>query len=534
MAEESKLFVLSRTNEPLRFILDKSVHNSRRSIQENIEDYGGIVLPASPDPLLSLRLCARMDERAILIVNPQVLGALRKKHLSQNDRLRVEDKDWLARCIRKGKQVANAEERVVQTEERREAKTEMMRTRPQMEFKPRMDYTAEDDELLVQYLAVVTPTINGRQSKTLYNQLFASGGEDSRYHWALNHSAESWRTRYKKNKEWFDHEIEKAIRTGRVRAPLSVQQSLKAEEEEAQHEEALCIEISDEEYDGPVAGPSRTVQGTTVAGTSNAAARAQALAKAEAQGRTQAQRQTQARLPLPLYTVDKAPVKFTAEDDERLCRHLAETRQGGIKSRAFYKKMVEEQVQEPGYAWICRHPAEGWRERFRRNESRMLKRIKAILRSQEEDKIKEEVSDEEEQEEEVEEEVEREESSPRRGKRRRRTQVEHEDEPDVDPPEPVTNTAGTQHKRGEAQQRIPDPSPSPPRPSRDSAGSEAEAAEDGQDQNGEEEEEGHDDLLYEDGETGYDDDQSQSQTQSDDDEPRPPNRQPVQDRKSVV
>lgn len=37
-----------------------------------------------------------------------------------------------------------------------------------------MDYTAEDDELLVQYLAVVTPTINGRQSKTLYNQLFAS------------------------------------------------------------------------------------------------------------------------------------------------------------------------------------------------------------------------------------------------------------------------------------------------------------------------------------------------------------------------
>ncbi|KAF8801902.1 hypothetical protein BYT27DRAFT_7341694 [Phlegmacium glaucopus] len=70
----------------------------------------------------------------------------------------------------------------------------------------RNDFTQRDDENLMKYIAQVRPEDSGRQGNNIYIQLEQSADQRP---WAKQHPWQSWRERYRKNKDWFNHTIKK-------------------------------------------------------------------------------------------------------------------------------------------------------------------------------------------------------------------------------------------------------------------------------------------------------------------------------------
>ncbi|CDO71903.1 hypothetical protein BN946_scf184940.g50 [Trametes cinnabarina] len=76
---------------------------------------------------------------------------------------------------------------------------------------------------------------------------------------------------------------------------------------------------------------------------------------------------------------------FTAEDDRNLCRAIAflipDPEAGGRMGPKLYKLMVEKaQYDGLGFEWALRHPAESWRERYKRNRTRFDPVIDEIVK----------------------------------------------------------------------------------------------------------------------------------------------------------
>ncbi|KAK7040369.1 hypothetical protein VNI00_009839 [Paramarasmius palmivorus] len=69
----------------------------------------------------------------------------------------------------------------------------------------RNDYTEEDEEYLVEYLATKTTSNTGRKGNNIYKQLV----DDEVYPWHKRHPWQSWRDRYVKNSEDFDRRIKR-------------------------------------------------------------------------------------------------------------------------------------------------------------------------------------------------------------------------------------------------------------------------------------------------------------------------------------
>lgn len=70
----------------------------------------------------------------------------------------------------------------------------------------RTDFTESDDHNLTRFIAQVKPDNSGRLGNKLYIFLEESGDQRP---WAKRHSWQSWRERYKKNQDWFNHQIKK-------------------------------------------------------------------------------------------------------------------------------------------------------------------------------------------------------------------------------------------------------------------------------------------------------------------------------------
>ncbi|THV07785.1 hypothetical protein K435DRAFT_959279 [Dendrothele bispora CBS 962.96] len=73
----------------------------------------------------------------------------------------------------------------------------------------KIPFTEEDELNLCNYLTLVVPDedAGGRQAIGLYEEMVAKPEYDLVSEWVLRHSAESWRTYYKKHKERIDHRV---------------------------------------------------------------------------------------------------------------------------------------------------------------------------------------------------------------------------------------------------------------------------------------------------------------------------------------
>ncbi|EDR11090.1 uncharacterized protein LACBIDRAFT_324598 [Laccaria bicolor S238N-H82] len=69
----------------------------------------------------------------------------------------------------------------------------------------RAPFTDDDDQLLVKYLATYSPGTAGRCGNKLYTDLVEN--VDKKWPWSKHHTWQSWRERYIKNKERFNHRI---------------------------------------------------------------------------------------------------------------------------------------------------------------------------------------------------------------------------------------------------------------------------------------------------------------------------------------
>ncbi|KAF4615382.1 hypothetical protein D9613_002739 [Agrocybe pediades] len=79
-------------------------------------------------------------------------------------------------------------------------------------------------------------------------------------------------------------------------------------------------------------------------------------------------------------------VPYTASDDENLCQYIAavlpEKEAGGRMGQGLYDTLCAIAKSEPDeFAWASRHPAQSWRERYKKNMAKFDARIDAIVAS---------------------------------------------------------------------------------------------------------------------------------------------------------
>ncbi|KAI9452672.1 hypothetical protein F5148DRAFT_1330937 [Russula earlei] len=77
-------------------------------------------------------------------------------------------------------------------------------------------------------------------------------------------------------------------------------------------------------------------------------------------------------------------VQFTADDDEHLCQYIAEVlpdeREGGRTGHFIYADLLRRADEFGQYSWAHRHPKDGWRQRYRKNQNRLDARIAEIVK----------------------------------------------------------------------------------------------------------------------------------------------------------
>ncbi|KAI1785630.1 hypothetical protein LXA43DRAFT_1076892 [Ganoderma leucocontextum] len=74
----------------------------------------------------------------------------------------------------------------------------------------RNEFTSEEEDFLVQYMAKYNPAPAGRTGNKLYQRLVENA--EGKWPWHKRHTWQSWRERYRNNNEYFDRRIAKNIR----------------------------------------------------------------------------------------------------------------------------------------------------------------------------------------------------------------------------------------------------------------------------------------------------------------------------------
>ncbi|KAJ7130785.1 hypothetical protein C8R43DRAFT_1024989 [Mycena crocata] len=75
------------------------------------------------------------------------------------------------------------------------------------ETKPRICYTPDDDDLLIEYLAKYNPGVPGRAGDNIYQRLVEKVDEE--WSWTSHHSRRGWQNRYARKRSEFDQRIRK-------------------------------------------------------------------------------------------------------------------------------------------------------------------------------------------------------------------------------------------------------------------------------------------------------------------------------------
>ncbi|KAJ7047127.1 hypothetical protein C8F04DRAFT_1062785 [Mycena alexandri] len=230
-----QLFV-NEHGEPLKFYLHTSIKQpgARAALETKIEVHGGETVPTDAGS-------------HVILVNPNHPSGdrdgIRHAYKTHSDpqlrRVYVEGMKWVDNCISNGKCTHYYIQKGMGGA---------------VGYKARTSFTEEDDEHLAYYLAILIPykSDGGRTGNNIYKLLMKNTDNlPLEYDWALRHTWQSWRQRYKTKQEWFDARItelaERIKPAPHQRYHLSrnaVHRSARREEEEEEEEE---VEVEEEE-----------------------------------------------------------------------------------------------------------------------------------------------------------------------------------------------------------------------------------------------------------------------------------------------
>ncbi|KAM5542807.1 hypothetical protein V8D89_003768 [Ganoderma adspersum] len=162
---------------------------ARGALRDKINTNGGIV-------------CNRREDARVIIVSHRE-GLERLKHQYSTRRTHVEKPAFLDACIRDG---------------RYGHKPILQRGMGgRVPGKERQDFTVADDRKLCEYIAARIPdeAAGGRTGTGVYDEvieLALANPGDPELEWALRHPAESWRERYKKNRDRLNPIIDRIVK----------------------------------------------------------------------------------------------------------------------------------------------------------------------------------------------------------------------------------------------------------------------------------------------------------------------------------
>ncbi|TFK45909.1 hypothetical protein OE88DRAFT_1812233 [Heliocybe sulcata] len=216
------------------FFLGLSAGQVQR-VRERIEEHSGLV-------------CLKREDADVILCLPERVQRLREKYWLEKSQV-YEGVGFVEQCIRRGRfQVTPREKK---------------NTGGRPVGKARIEFTAEDDLNLAEYLALALPypEDGGRRGNNIYKELVkAPQCRD----WAHRHTWGSWRNRYNKDWERFDAWIEEIVREnpprpdgigqyhysrragkGQRRGRQARDIDLESEEEEVEEE----LEVEDEDED---------------------------------------------------------------------------------------------------------------------------------------------------------------------------------------------------------------------------------------------------------------------------------------------
>ncbi|KIY52785.1 hypothetical protein FISHEDRAFT_69595 [Fistulina hepatica ATCC 64428] len=177
-----------REHAPVVFYFHHSIRlpGTRNALTRKIESHGGVVSESDSDAdVVLIDKYTVGGDNAIQTVTDRY---------SLNDRfdIHVEHLSFVQRCINCGHY----------------EHTEPIKRNLGGNLRGRTGFTEKEDEFLIRYLAIKTPTGVGRSGQKLYKhlvQLHDPGPGD--YAWVRTHTWQSWRERYVKNKEEMNRRI---------------------------------------------------------------------------------------------------------------------------------------------------------------------------------------------------------------------------------------------------------------------------------------------------------------------------------------
>ncbi|KAF7430518.1 hypothetical protein PC9H_006226 [Pleurotus ostreatus] len=216
---------------PLAFHLDASIRKgARQKLEADIKEHGGTVVERLSDADFSI-----VDEKHLR--GGRTLLSLGQAYGLTFPNLRFRGLNFVQACIRQGAIFTPVVIR------------KAMGGVPPREQRGRREFTPRDDEHLAEYLATVVPdpASGGRTGNAIYSKLCSN----PEIPWAGNHPWESWRTRYKNKRQWFDSKVADIVRARPAnpealhiqdrrlnRRPYNDAYHLREEEEERTDEEA--------------------------------------------------------------------------------------------------------------------------------------------------------------------------------------------------------------------------------------------------------------------------------------------------------
>ncbi|KAI0806666.1 hypothetical protein C8Q74DRAFT_1362278 [Fomes fomentarius] len=174
----------------------------------------------------------------------------------------------------------------------------------------RIPFTERDDDYLAQYIAKYNPEMEGRKGNALYERLVED--KDKKWKFAKRHTAQSWRDRYVKNRDYFDTKIQRII--------------------QAKQEKQAALQPSSSQAPKPASRPQPEYRPA----------------------------------PAPSPSQKRARVNFTPDDDQKIVGYLAscDHREGKRLGQKLWVSL--EDTDE--YPWAKRHSWQSWRERYKKNE----------------------------------------------------------------------------------------------------------------------------------------------------------------------
>ncbi|EJD06095.1 uncharacterized protein FOMMEDRAFT_166374 [Fomitiporia mediterranea MF3/22] len=181
---EAERMIFTKDGEPVKFFLHNTLSQGQKeTLSRDIEGNGG-------------QICDNVQEANTVIV-PQEHYEIVKKRYAHSKSIYVELPDFVRKCLR-GQKYSH----------KKEEKRSLGGSKLGTKWTGRTEFTEDDDYHLAVYLARRIPhdESGGRMGEGVYKDLCDEMYEED-YPWAKRHTVQSWRNRYKTQRDKIDDQI---------------------------------------------------------------------------------------------------------------------------------------------------------------------------------------------------------------------------------------------------------------------------------------------------------------------------------------